>query len=130
MSMKKHASDASNDLDRSKPAIRVTLSERVRRVTSMLPRGLDDRCSSSVALSFGGFFDSLRSLRMTDILGSLSNHVLSVRKGPGRPRMTATLFLAAVIGLFGVLVTGCGGNPQPVVQAGVEDDHESHGDAR
>ena len=45
-------------------------------------------------------------------------------------RMTATLFLTAVIGLSGVLVSGCGGNPQPAVPAGVEDDHELHGDER
>jgi hypothetical protein len=45
----------------------VTLSEGVRRPSRRVPRGLDDRFSCGVALNFGGFFDSLRSLRMTGL---------------------------------------------------------------
>ena len=56
----------------------VTLSEGVRRPSravptssesdvGSVPRGYDDRDSCSVAPNFGGFFDSLRSLRMTGI---------------------------------------------------------------
>ena len=45
----------------------VTLSGGVRRPNGGVPRGYRRRCPLSVAPSFGGFFDSLRSLRMTVI---------------------------------------------------------------
>ena len=45
-------------------------------------------------------------------------------------RMTGFRTLAVALGLSLLLVSGCGGSPQPAVPAGVEDDHESHGDER
>ncbi len=45
--------------------LHVTLSERVRRVSRRVSQGYVDRTLLGVRPSFWGFFDSLRSLRMT-----------------------------------------------------------------
>ncbi len=99
--MRVHASRFSAVRD---TGLHVTLSEGVRRPSRRVPQGLDDRCFRSIAPSFGGFFDSLRSLRM------------------------AARFVS-VVGL-GFLLVGCAADPQSTASGTIDIGHEDHADER